>query len=157
MYNNQSNQIKSILSKYWFLLQSDPIVSKYISSIPSVTFRRATSLKDQLTKSHFELLNKIHCKYRGTFPCGSCTQCPYLDTRKQIMLPNGQKWKSSHFVNCRRQGIIYMFICSCNAFYIGKTIREFRARMQEHITAANIGDLYSPTGKHMAVVSKSQQ
>lgn len=47
-----------------------------------------------------------------------------------------------------------MFICPCGAFYIGKTRREFRIRMREHIYAANIGDLDSPIGLHMVRIHK---
>lgn len=89
------------------------------------------------------------CKYVGTVRCGDYAQCPYFDTRKIIILPNGQIWQPMHYVNCKTSGIVYMFICPCGAFYIGKTKREFARRIQDHMYAVSIGDLYSPIGKHV--------
>lgn len=50
--------------------------------------------------------------------------------------------------------IVYMFVFLCGAFYIDNTMREFSIRVQEHSHAAAIGDIYSPIGKHIAVVHK---
>lgn len=91
---------------------------------------------------------------RVTFRCGSCPQCPFVDTRKSLKLPDGSVWKTKHFVNCNTSGVIYMFVCPCGAFYIEKTRGEFRIRMREHIYAANIGDLDSPIVFHIARVHK---
>lgn len=78
--------------------------------------------------------------------------CPmYTGRYANIGFPNGKTWRPRHFVNCKTQGIVYMFICPCGAFYIGKTKHEFRKRMQGHFNAAILGNIDSPIGKHVAL------
>lgn len=56
----------SFLSKYWYLLQADPVIAKYVPTNPGITFRRAKSLQDMLTRSHFEPRGTLqHCKSQG--------------------------------------------------------------------------------------------
>lgn len=72
-YTRQSDDIRSILSKYWYVLTADPILSQYVSAFPSLTFRRARSLRDRLASSHLKPTSDLkHCKYLGTFKCGEC-------------------------------------------------------------------------------------
>lgn len=41
------------MTQYWFLLTKDSILSKYVTTRPSITYRRSWSLKDILVSSHF--------------------------------------------------------------------------------------------------------
>lgn len=46
--------------------------------------------------------------------------------------------------HCGTTGIIYLMLCTCKAFYDGKTIREFRQRVGDHV-------YYSTNGKRTTV------
>lgn len=52
-FSSQHHSIRAIVNKYWFLLTEDPILSKYVSPRPAITYCRAKSLKDSLVQSHF--------------------------------------------------------------------------------------------------------
>lgn len=43
---------------------------------------------------------------------------------------------------------VYLLLCPCTSFYIGKTRREFRRKMYEHRYYASIGFFKSPIGRH---------
>ncbi|OCT76067.1 hypothetical protein XELAEV_18031256mg [Xenopus laevis] len=53
----------------------------------------------------------------------------YFDLSK-----NGQYTsQSSTLYQCKTQGVIYVMQCACGIEYVGKTIREFRRRIMEHV------------------------
>lgn len=78
-----------------------------------------SSFKDKLVRSEFkEDSNRDHCKYKGTFMCGSCGYCKYMYTAKKPVLPNRQIFRSKIFSNCKTFGVVYVLICDCGCFYI---------------------------------------
>lgn len=75
------------------------------------------------SKANLEVTHGVtHAKPFGTFPCGSCAYCRYMDTRKNIQLPNGWRFNLKHFANCQTMGVVYPLQCGCGCYYIGKTI-----------------------------------
>lgn len=149
--NSQQHEFKSILSRYWFLLTSNPVVANFVSKYPFLTFRRSRSFRDCLTTSHFDPSSTSDHTV-GTFRCGSCAYCDNLDTRSMIQLPDGMTWTSRHHVDCNKRGIVYLLNCPCGAFYLGITPREFHRQMCDHVYAANIGYHKPAIGKHVASV-----
>lgn len=128
-FNNQYGEIHDI-SKYWFLLMSGNILSNYVLPRPSLTYRKAKSLGDWLISNHFVGENRNNQEY--------CPQCEYLVTRSTVRLPDDTLW------TIKSAGIIYLMLCPCGSFYVGKTRREFRIRISEHIYCASIGFLNPP-------------
>lgn len=116
----------------------DSKLSPFINTNPGITYRRASSLHDQLVRSHYSPEGREPCcQSRGTFRCRSCNVCPFISS------------SARHHVDCATEGIVYLMLCSCGCFYIGKTLRPFRVRIREHLYAARICDL-SPIGRHRA-------
>lgn len=108
-FSNQ--QIKGIFEKYWFLLTEDPVLSNYVASKPSITYRRAGSLKDELISSHFVNPTIRQSIPPRTIPCGSCEACPFLDIRNQVILPNGERLTQRQPASCHTSGVIYLLQC----------------------------------------------
>lgn len=93
MYSTEHKKVKQIFSKYWHLLTSDPNIGSFISPSPPVTHRRVPSVGDLLVQTEFRgQAWGDPCKLWGTFPCGSCAYCQYMDTRGNICLPNGWRF-----------------------------------------------------------------
>ncbi|OCT73790.1 hypothetical protein XELAEV_18032754mg [Xenopus laevis] len=44
-----------------------------------------------------------------------------------------KEYKIKIFINCKTSGIVYFMQCNCSKKYVGKTIREFRRRIMEHV------------------------
>lgn len=38
-----------------------------------------------------------------------------------VKLPNGQVFRAKHHVNCKTYGVVYLLLCDCGSFYVGKT------------------------------------
>lgn len=128
------------------------MLAPLVSVQPQITFRRAPSLRDKLVYSEYKIKKHDHAKPTGTFMCGNCNYYQYMDTRKDVNLPNGEKFRSKCFVNCRSAGVVYLFQRECNCYYIGKTKLQFWWRNYRHIASINKKDPDLPLGRHSHMV-----
>ncbi|OCT70307.1 hypothetical protein XELAEV_18037231mg [Xenopus laevis] len=112
-YSKQHNEITDILNKHWHILQQDTDLSKVLGLRPHVTYRRSRNLRDQLTQSHYVQSNN--------------------DTTMIFRKTDNIHHNLAHFINCKTQSVIYVMKCACGIEYVGKTIREFRQRIMEHV------------------------
>lgn len=95
----------------------DPSLRDLLSEIPLFTFRRANLIASILVKSEYrDDKGLVHCKYRGTYMCGACGYCRYMDTSKNPALPNGQTFKPHHFANCQTFGVVYLLNVTADVF-----------------------------------------
>lgn len=132
-------------NKYWHILISDPTIGPFVPPTPLVTFRRATSVGDMLVKSELKGSTRGDpCKVMSTFPRGSCAYCRYMDTRKNVQLPNGWTFISKHFANCQTTDL--------GCYYIGKTIQKLWKKIYCHISAMKTSNPDLPLGRHGAQV-----
>lgn len=70
----------------------------------------------------------------GCFKCGHCKACTYIPTIKEFVNPkDGTMIQLKSFYNCSSEGVIYAAKCPCPKLYVGKTIRQLRRRVLEHI------------------------
>lgn len=88
------------------------------------------------------------CKRWGTFTCEGCSKCQFMNTNKNITLPNGKRYKPSHFANCSTCGVVYLLTCPCSCFYVGKTKLEQSIRMGRHIKTMCTCNPDLPLGRH---------
>lgn len=134
----------------------DTTLAPLVSDQPQITFRRAPSLRDKLVHSEYKTRKHDHTKQTGTFICGNCNYCQYMDTRKNVNLPNGEKFKSKHFVNCRTAGVVYLLLCECGCYYVVKTKLELWWRIYWHIVSINKKDPGLPLGRHSHAVHRDR-
>lgn len=111
-------------------------------------FRRATSIRDKIVNSEFKNeLTKIHCKYKGTFMCGTCNFFRFMYTQKNPILPNWKTFYPKHFANCKTIWVIYTLQCGCGCFYVGKT-RILEEGIQAYSQYAGVQS-WSFLGRHV--------
>lgn len=133
-----------ILHKDCYLLYTDTTLELLTNDRPLITFRRAPSLHDKLVHSEFTT--------KKQFPCGHCGYCKYKDTRKKIILPNGDDFKPKHYVNCHTAGVVYLLNCDCGSFYVGKTKLKLWRRIFRHVVSIEKLDHSLPLGRHSALI-----
>ncbi|KAM4034840.1 LOW QUALITY PROTEIN: uncharacterized protein ACNLHF_021544 [Anomaloglossus baeobatrachus] len=153
-FNNGSKAMREILERHWPILKMDLDIGKFVPVKPQITFRKARSLQDRLTHSHFVDGRRTGCDWlksnlKGCFHCSGCLACSVLKVGKKFWGNNtGKEYDIWCFVNCRTKGVIYKATCSCGLEYIGKTKREFRRRIGEHLRDIRLGN-DTPLAKHM--------
>ena len=149
-YHTQHQQTRMILKKFWHLLSIDPHLGPFVPKEPAITYRRASSLRDHLVTSEFKgCFKKDPCKRKGTFTCGGCSICRYINTDREIILPNGRPYRPRHFANCKTLGVIYLLTCHCERFYVGKTKLPFFKRASRHLHAMRTANPDLPLGGHI--------
>ncbi|XP_056404927.1 uncharacterized protein LOC130296905 [Hyla sarda] len=138
-FDERSEQVKKILGRYWGILKTDPHLKDVLSDHPSITFRRGRSIRDFVVHSHFEREEVsgswLARKPIGTFRCGgNCIACPFMDKSKTFKNDHtGEEFKIRDFANCKTSGVVYLCRCTCPLGYVGKTSREIRRRVGEHL------------------------
>ncbi|OCT92081.1 hypothetical protein XELAEV_18015138mg [Xenopus laevis] len=104
---------------------------------PLITYRRSKNLHNKLTHSHYTHSVKptwLTSKMTGCYKCGNCIACPLIERTSTIVLTRDNiEYKLKNDMNCKSTCIVYIMQCICGKHYVGKTLREFRRRIQEHV------------------------
>lgn len=140
----------SILSKHWHFLVEDPILKKYVNPHPGIVYKRTVSLKDRLVSNQYKTSNltPLH-EPRGTKPCGNCSFCPWISSEYPILLPSGETCYPKFSASCQTQGVVYLMTCTCGVFYVGKTARQLRQRINDHVYYSGNGKMLTPVSRHL--------
>ncbi|OCT80880.1 hypothetical protein XELAEV_18027692mg [Xenopus laevis] len=131
-YSTEHNQISNILNKHWHILEQDKVLKEVIGARPVITFRRSKNLRDRLRHSHFSTTTKstwLSELTKGCYKCGNCVACPFIEKTTSVRGRSDiEEFKLRHFMN-------YPCImrCICNKLYVGKTQRQFRRRILQHV------------------------
>lgn len=79
----------------------------------------------------------------------------YADCRTkegtECLLPRGGFHKSKMYADCSTIGLVYLVICLCGTFYIGKTKRPFAKGIQDHLYYLDAELLYTPICKYIGL------
>lgn len=65
------------------------------------------------------------------------------------MLPNGECFAPKFANDCSRQGVIFLMLCHCQAFDVGKTMQQFRQRINVHVYYSSNGKMLIPVSHHL--------
>lgn len=89
----------------------------------------------------------------GMFPCNKCQICPFVH-RTSIFKDAYDKetYEIHNLINCSTSCLIYMITCPCPKIYIGKTKRQLKVRIGEHLREINDKTKIpeKPLAKHFA-------
>lgn len=148
-FSKQHRALRKILQKHWHILLIDQTLNQFIPKDPLITFKHTRSLRDKLVTSEYTgEFRGDPCRRLGTFTCGGCPKCQFMNIDKNVILPNGQRYRPSHFANCCTFGVVYLLTCPCGCFYVGKTKLELHMRMGRHINSMRTCNPDLPLDRH---------
>lgn len=150
-YGNLSNRIRSIITKNWGILKSDPTLAATFNEPPLFAIRRAPTLGDHLVQNYLpgQQTRPFFPKPVGTFQCGACNYCQHINKTKTFQDSTLQKtFHCRCFANCNTTHVVYRLDCSCGCFYIGLTKRRLRDRFAEHKYAIRTQNPNYPIAQH---------
>ncbi|OCT94582.1 hypothetical protein XELAEV_18012259mg [Xenopus laevis] len=71
---------------------------------------------------------------KGCYKCGDCLACPLVvKTLNVIQSRDNVDHMIKNYINCKSTCVVYLMQCACGKVYVGKTLREFRRRILEHV------------------------
>ncbi|MEE6523881.1 hypothetical protein FKM82_022987 [Ascaphus truei] len=137
-FNKRWWAIKQIFARHWHLLQADDDLAKVIGPRPIITSRRSRNLRDSLVNSHFQRARTTTwlSPVKGMYRCQGCKACRHINVGKTFANhDNTSQFCVDSFINCRTTNVIYFITCNCGKRYVGKTTRQLRRRVLEHINS----------------------
>ena len=153
-YGEQWEKVKSILNQHWHILSEAPILGSFVGDRPLLTARRSTNLKDCLVHSEYQRTTKSNWltdlpPLKGMYPCGRCSMCKYIEKTDTFHSADGTKhFRINSFINCSTTRVIYLLTCPCGLMYVGKTKRQLKIRLSEHVQSINKKDDDRPLSLH---------
>ena len=140
-YSNQHYLIKKLVKKHWHLIKEDAILGPALPEQPRVVFRGVPSLRDSLAPGVVDPpLNKpmFFQNIIGYHKCQKCAVCKInaIKERKTLNFisnSTSQVFNIKSFITCSMTHVVYLLICPCGLQYVGRTVRKFQVRVNEHI------------------------
>lgn len=144
-FHSNYRAFNNCLKKHWGILKEDPILTTLISERPNVIYRRAPTLRDQITRSYIggpkkkrptqvdlegQVLSGFHYCYR----CMGCRTTQNKTKRSCFSKKESDKThKIEDFITCSTDHVVYCVECPCGKLYVGRTTRPLQVRIREHI------------------------
>lgn len=143
-FSPRAYQIKRVIERHWHLVADVP----GCKLPPRIGFRRSCTLRNQLIKTD---LVRQHVKTSslplGHHKCGHCKVCKMAWEGNTIQVHDIQITLKT-FTTCATEGTVYLWRCPCPKYYVGKTLRCLRTRMQEHMSRICLKNLEAPLVEH---------
>ncbi|XP_075187502.1 uncharacterized protein LOC142258791 [Anomaloglossus baeobatrachus] len=106
-FDNGAYEVRKIFEKYWPILKMDGDVGSLLTDGPSITYKRARSLKDRLVHSHLNPKNPFvnFPTLKGCYKCSGCIACNSILVGKRFTSQVTKKeYDIRSFINCKTQG-----------------------------------------------------
>ncbi len=128
---------KAIIKKNWPITQSDSALKHVFPDPPAVSFKRAPTLKDKLFWSYLPAIAPNESSWLRhpveNLRCGGCNHCSNIVKMDSFVDVFTQKtYQVRSFANCNTTLVVYRLERECGCFYIGRSKRKMRDRLQEH-------------------------
>ncbi|XP_063796437.1 uncharacterized protein LOC134958036 [Pseudophryne corroboree] len=135
-FNPLHKDIERIFRRNWYLLQKDPVIGKEIPDRPTFIYRKAPSLKDKLVRSAIDENTRASTRTKGFHRCGQCLMCRTVKSKSSKITEftvNNDTYRINDFITCQSKNIIYGIECACGLLYVGRTSRNLKTHLAEHV------------------------
>lgn len=153
-FSVQHKQIKDILIRHWKVLKNDHMLGPLLPERGGVIYRGAPSIRGQIAPNIIDppITRPFFHNMKGFFPCCKCNVCLHNTCGKRtetfVSSTTGREYSVKHFLTCQTRYVVYLITCPCRKQYVGRTIRTFSVRVNEHITNIKKGRTNHSVPKH---------
>ncbi|KAM4018944.1 uncharacterized protein ACNLHF_028338 [Anomaloglossus baeobatrachus] len=133
-YSNDSSLIRGIIKKHWGIL----FLKGAIPEVPGITYRRASTLRNQLAPSRLRGTNNLDPEndIMGSFKCmtKNCLCCKSIQHKRLEFssTTGGEIFRIRSHLTCQSDYVIYLIECECSKQYIGRTSQALHNRVNSH-------------------------
>ena len=172
-YNPRFPNISSVVNKYKYILDEDPLTNKTIpSNSVFVSFKRTKNFKDLLTHSRYKGNDTVDPPNQP-IQDGSCKKCDGCALCRDFLL-EAATFKSFHKdkvysirdeITCTTNGIIYMISdLLCNKNCVGSTLKNMRTRwsnykshIKQNVRNCEVATHFNDVDEHHCMIDTSNQ
>lgn len=157
-FSRQEKQVRHIITKHWLILKTDITLSLMLQEVPTITFRRAPSMRDALVKTSTEVLTPRHwlSNRTGFFKCNTCRACKFgVNTHQYTEAFGLVPVKLSGMFTCKTELAVHVLKCSCQLQYVGSTKLPVFNRILQHLRAIVNSDPNYLVARHFKLVHKN--
>lgn len=150
-YNRQHAELYRILNKNWPTVLNDPVVGPTLPSKLSITYSKASSMKDRLVNTSPEVIEKTSWlqSNSGFYKCKTCKSCLHGINTKTYMDPFSQRQREiTKLLTCKTEYAVYILLCPCGLKYVGSTKLAVHKRILQHLRAIENQDNAYPVARH---------
>ncbi|OCT83245.1 hypothetical protein XELAEV_18025782mg [Xenopus laevis] len=140
-YSKQFFELSRIVKKFLPILYGDEHFFRVLSQGINVIPKRAHTLKDMLSPSHFKMEGQRRdlgpLTSIGNYRCGShrCITYRHMKVSKRFKSTvTGREFDIKGYINCNTTYVIYLITClKCQMQYVGCTTEKLKERAREHM------------------------
>ena len=86
----------------------------------------------------------------GNYKCNGCAQCNGTYKCRSFKHPQtGKSIPIKGVITCSTKAVIYLITCPCGKNYVGKTKRELKVRISEHLSTIRCKNFTYPVAAHI--------
>ena len=142
-YHRQYRSVEKIVKEFWPILLKDMDLVKILPKHPTFIYKKAPGLRNMVATNVPDPPEKPHTFLDGSsfHYCTRCRSCKKTKRQgkkisKFTSSVTGQEFTIKPLITCHSKFVTYVLECPCTLQYVGRTTRELKVRINEHV--ANI-------------------
>ena len=139
-FHSQYREVENIFSTHWHVLSMDKTLAPILPSKPGFIYRRASNIADRVVRKVLDPPSRPATFWDrdGFFACKKCRACkeasrPVGAVANFISTSNHKEFTIKEFITCNSDHVVYALQCPCGLIYIGRTKRQMKIRIAEHV------------------------
>ncbi|OCT97713.1 hypothetical protein XELAEV_18009942mg [Xenopus laevis] len=166
-YNNSNKELETIIQRHWHILLKDKDLHDHLSANPRIIYKKPRTIKQMLVPSCFPSKKQKQTSdpfntgvSNGFFACRTCKGCKTskVNERKVTNFKSNVtnvEFAIKDIITCNSSNVIYLLQCPCNLQYIGRTNRNLKTRIGEHMNNIKKGLMTHSVSAHFKTYHNS--
>ena len=145
-FHSQYKEVEAILQNHWHILCLDKTLKPVLPANPKFIYRKAPNFGDKVVKKVLDQPAKpaSFWEQKGFFACRRCKSCksvsePVRGITNFRSTVNNREFNIEEFITCNITHVVYVLKCPCGLMYVGRTKRQLKVRIGEHVKNIRLG------------------
>lgn len=163
-FHRQYKTVEGIFKKFWPILLKDKDLQSSLPNKPKFIYRRAPTLRNRLAPNVPDPPGKppTFLDGSGFHYCTRCNACKITrkpGTKKKKTqfqsIVTQQQFDIKPLITCDSDHVTYVLECPCSLQYVGRTTRQLKVRINEHLTNIKKGYPNHSVSRHFKLYHDS--
>lgn len=133
-FSKQHKVLERIIAKHWGILRGDRVLDSLLPPKLKIMYRKAPTLRHKIARN---ITEPTFRESKGFYPCSKCRMCQTLSVPQKVgefkSWMTGKEFHIREFITCTMSYVTYLLQCPCGLKYVGRTTRQLKVRITEHL------------------------